>query len=148
MFEKGLKAKIYAEPLEAEKSYLLLESLKEGKYKNHSTIIYGRNGSGKTTICNALSQIKLDESERYMTVTITDCEDYEYTDINDRLFVFGEKFTDEQIKFKSDGLDTIILLGENTNVDDKIEFNKNKLLEIEDELKKYDLSKYDDKKIH
>lgn len=123
MFEKGLKIKISGGPFESgvTKDFELLKDIKGISKKNmYSSLIYGRNGSGKTTICNALDEVNLTEVERTLNVSLVDTNDNEYTDVTNNIFVYSEKFIDNNIKFKSEGLETIVLLGDNLNIDDKI----------------------------
>lgn len=149
MFDKGLILKIGGGPFDSNviKEFKLLNEIKEDvKNKKYSTIIYGRNGSGKTTICNALDEISICQEERSLNVTLLDNEGNEYTNINSNIFVYSEKFIDKKIKFKSEGLETIVLLGDNLNIDEKINDLKVKQKNKEQELISYDLSVYDDKK--
>lgn len=149
MFEKGLKLKISGGPFESDvrKEFELLKDIKGTSKKNmYSSLIYGRNGSGKTTICNALDEIKLTEVERTLNVSLVDTNDDEYTDVTNNIFVYSEKFIDENIRFKSEGLETIVLLGDNLSIDDKIKDLKENIIKKRGELDSYDLSIYDDNK--
>lgn len=149
MFEKGLKIKISGGPFESgvTKEFELLKDIKGISKKNmYSSLIYGRNGSGKTTICNALDEVNLTEVERTLNVSLVDTNDNEYTDVTNNIFVYSEKFIDNNIKFKSEGLETIVLLGDNLNIDDKINSLKENITKKQDELNRYDLSIYDDNK--
>lgn len=76
MFEKGLE--ISGGPFESSitKEFELLKDIKGISKKNmYSSLIYGRNGSGKTTICNALDEVNLTEVERTLNVSLVDTND-------------------------------------------------------------------------
>ncbi|MGH1601459.1 AAA family ATPase [Campylobacter majalis] len=86
-------------------------------------LIYGKNGSGKSTISQAFNAIKFDKSvfninkildENNQEIQITQEQ-------KKKIFVFNEKYIDEKIKLKDNGLDTIILLGEAVDIDNKLQ---------------------------
>ena len=114
-------------------------------------IIYGRNGTGKSTIARAIKSIA---GERQPTI-----QDAQFFDKNrqpislaegeeKRIFVFNEEFIDKNIKLQENGLDTIVMLGEHIDLKNQIYDQKNAL---DDYSKKYaDLkaivNKYNDSK--
>ena len=55
------------------------------------------------------------------------------------IYVFNEEFIEENIKIESEGLNTIMIMGEEKNIDDeikKLEPNYNKCIELLEEQKK------------
>lgn len=62
---------------------------------------------------------------------------------NARVFVFDEDYIDKNIKFREEGLDTIIMVGHQVKLEDEIKDKKNKLEKMENDLvqKKEILSK-------
>lgn len=83
------------------------------------TILYGRNGSGKSTIAKAIKKIvkggyshitqasALDKDGN--TITLTEDE-------KERVFVFDEEFVDSNIKLQESGLNTIVMLGQQVDL--------------------------------
>lgn len=75
-------------------------------------IVYGKNGSGKSTISNGLSQIAFGEDSEELSASLIDRADNEISLVPEsKIFVFNEKYIDENVKIDADGLGTIILLG-------------------------------------
>lgn len=146
MLNNGLKIKIKGTPFKKD-SFIELNILKSNsKNIKQSTIIYGTNGSGKTSIANAMNELKLEPSKRHFTTECVDFNDHAVQiDYLNQLYVFNESFIDNKVKFTTtDGLDTIVLLGDEVA-------NENKIIKIEeaikinrDKLKDIDLSVYED----
>lgn len=83
--------------------------------KGKVNIVFGRNGGGKTTISRALRE--------FATKSLEDCE-HQYSVSFDRqmepseIFVFNEDFINEKISLKEGpGLDTIVMLGQQVEID-------------------------------
>lgn len=79
--------------------------------------IYGKNGSGKTTISKA---IKGNSSER-LNIKFMDSDNNEIIcDTREKIYVYDEEFIDTNVKTSEDGIKTVIMLGEQKELDDKI----------------------------
>ena len=102
------------------------------------TFIYGKNGSGKSTIVKSIETAALlccpgegegisflDAQENVIPVEAL---------LRDSIFIFNESYIDLHIKFRSDNLDTIVLLGKQKNLDDDLK-------KIEEELSKLENTK-------
>ena len=75
-------------------------------------IVYGKNGSGKSTISDGFSQIASGEDTEELSASLIDRADNEIGLVPEsKIFVFNEKYIDENVKIDADGLGTIILLG-------------------------------------
>lgn len=75
-------------------------------------IVYGKNGSGKSTISDGFSQIASGEDAEELSASLIDRADNEIGLVPEsKIFVFNEKYIDENVKIDADGLGTIILLG-------------------------------------
>ena len=88
------------------------------------SIIYGRNGSGKTTIAKAIRQLVGKDNEYptddgYISYSVS-------TDVNipddkkSSIFIFDEEFVRENIRMKGKGLETIVMMGEQVTLDTQI----------------------------
>lgn len=95
------------------------------------SVIYGKNGSGKTTLSNAIKQAKnndinysfLDENDQ--KIELSDEE-------KNNIYVFNEDYIDKNCKVDSDGINAIVLFGDVSELNEKINIYKK---EIEDESK-------------
>lgn len=86
------------------------------------SIVYGKNGSGKSTISEALSCITENEFPLDLTATLINAEEDQLSLDNDvRLSVFNEKYIDENVKIDDDGLGTIIMLGKQVDLQSEID---------------------------
>lgn len=79
--------------------------------------IYGKNGSGKSTISKNIKY-------RFENILVS-FKDFENNklvkDDNDRIYLYNEEFIDSNVKTSDRGIKTIIMLGEQKELDDKIE---------------------------
>ncbi len=84
-------------------------------YPNNSdriSVVYGKNGSGKSTISEGFSLIASVNSSADISATLLDQADAPiFLPEESKIFVFNEKYIDENVKINDDGLGTIILLG-------------------------------------
>lgn len=83
------------------------------------SLLYGKNGSGKSTISNAVSKAKGDAIVDIVQATLLDEDDVVFKD-TECIHVFNEDYVSSRVKIRDDGLNTIILLGELGNLEDKI----------------------------
>lgn len=94
------------------------------------SIVYGRNGSGKSTIARCLKQLAESEEERTeREKNVAIGEETDYTVNSDALitdehkpgvFVFDEDFLRNNVRVENDGLNAIVMLGEQVELDEKI----------------------------
>lgn len=139
----------------------------EGGYFNEETelqlfnedsisILYGRNGSGKSTIARCLKQLCETEEERikreenvaqgmetnYTVSSVPMTDEYK-----PNVFVFDEDFLQNNIKVKDDGLNAIIMLGEQVELDEQINAKNEKLSKKVEELNQQEalIKRYDNK---
>ncbi|KEA45949.1 hypothetical protein CR66_04020 [Campylobacter mucosalis] len=122
----------------------ILEFFKENHHR--FCLIYGKNGSGKSTISQAFNALKTNDPN-FITSKILDKSSQEIElaqDQKDQIFVFNEKYIDEKIKIKDDGLDAIVLFGGAVEIDTKLkklqnicDLKTNRKNEYENRLKIY-----------
>ena len=68
-------------------------------------IVYGKNGSGKSTISDGFSQIASGEDTEELSASLIDRADNEIDLVPEsKIFVFNEKYIDENVKIDADGL--------------------------------------------
>ena len=83
------------------------------------SLIYGKNGSGKSTISNAIRKAKGEDIEEIISVSLLDNEENVYQDTKN-IHIFDEDYINSRVKIRGDGLNTIVLLGELGDLEDKI----------------------------
>ena len=104
-------------------------------------IVYGRNGTGKSSIAKAFQE--------QQTTGVQPATSREYKlsfdksgsfspDDQSRLFVFNERFIDNSVKFSGGGLKSIVRIGASAELDGPIQAAKDKIKDLEAERKPYD----------
>ncbi|HAK38677.1 MAG TPA: hypothetical protein DCO63_01210 [Streptococcus sp.] len=96
---------------------------KEKTQKPNFSLIYGKNGSGKSTISRGFRKITGDEELQIESMellnadgsTIEVCEEEK-----NNTYVFNEEFIEDNIKIEDDGLSAIVVMGAVKDVDDNI----------------------------
>lgn len=98
-------------------------------------LVYGRNGSGKSTISNAFKKVKGEDILNIETASLYDNDSHEILigESGDRvIFVFNEDFVNDKVKIQEEGLGSIIMLGEKADLTVKIEQATGQLSEAKD----------------
>lgn len=124
MFEKINKAIVNGKCFTDDTDILLYENR-----KNKVAIIYGKNGSGKSTLGEAIDHIHF-PNDNIKRVSLFDFEGNEILlddSLKNNIFVFNEDFINKNISISGDGLSTIIMLGEQNDVEKEIDDCKVKL---------------------
>ena len=85
------------------------------------SIVYGRNGSGKTTIAKAIRQYvgkdtELQTEDGYISYSVA-TEATIPDDSKKSVFIFDEEFVRDNIRTKGRGLETIVMIGEQVHID-------------------------------
>lgn len=148
MFETGLVVKLTnAEFVPSnEVSLKILDELNQNN-SNLCSIIFGRNGAGKSTICKSINNVIKGKDDYGYCVELMDDKECQYLQEKlNNIRVFSEFFIDDNIRFKKNGLETIVLLGEDVQIDDKISDIENDIKEKVELLEKIDLSIFEDNK--
>lgn len=112
------------------------------------SIIYGKNGSGKSTISEAISSINNDSSTSDLCASFIGADNNTIQpEKKSGIYVFNEKYIDENIKIDDDGLGTIVLLGDQVDLQKKIEDQENKINLLSNTVKELsnEYNKYSDK---
>lgn len=105
--------------------------------KDALSVIYGRNGSGKTTIANCIGELAKSDEEKNMNFTVTSAATIS-VDKKDSVFIFNEDFVREQVRVENDGINTIVMLGEQVELDEQIAKKKEVLTKLEEDFNKLD----------
>lgn len=102
--------------------------------ENRVNIVYGRNGSGKSTIAEAFSHIK--DAALYPNLSAKLNVELDEAQ-KERIYVFNEAFVREKVKLQRDGISSIVMLGDQVNISNDIEKEEENLARIQDEITKY-----------
>lgn len=108
--------------------------------KDPVSIIYGRNGSGKTTIANSIGELTKPIAERNPDFIVSSDTPIS-GDKRDCVFIFNEDFVREQVRVEKDGINTIVMLGEQVELDEKITKLQDDLLKLQNEYRKLEEEK-------
>lgn len=95
------------------------------------SVIYGKNGSGKSTITMGFSNITSEFPKSDVTIKLIDKNEafLNSEDYKSKIFVFNEQYIDRNVKIDDDGLGTIILLG--GQVDLQADIDKHTIIEMQ-----------------
>lgn len=88
-------------------------------FENRISLVYGKNGSGKSTISKAVSKAKGDIVDDIIYASLYDENNTRYEDYLS-IHVFNEEYVNSHVKIKEDGLNSIVLLGELGALEDDI----------------------------
>lgn len=100
-------------------------------------LLYGKNGSGKSTIGKAFLKIKNTTGDFIKSAELIDYDGEIIRDTTsnglESIYVYNEAFVDDNIRLQEDGLDTIVMLGEQREWDDKIKTEEIQLKKYKEE---------------
>lgn len=102
-----------------------------------ASVIYGKNSSGKSSICDLISKLSEGTLGENESVKFFDKNDQQITlseSDQENIYVYDENFVNDNINFKQEGLNTIVMFGEQKDLDDEINTKKDKLKGSNDKL--------------
>lgn len=112
--------------------------------KDSVSVVYGRNGSGKTTIAHSIGNLLKPDEEKSADYTVSSDAAIP-DDKKQSVYIFDEDFVREQVRVEKDGINTIVMLGEQVELDEQIAKKKEELAlkegeygKLDEERKKYD----------
>lgn len=88
-----------------------------------ASLIYGRNGSGKSTIAKAFKKLKGEAVPSVQSVSAFDIHNSAVTitpDDHAHIFIFDEDYVNANVRVQADGLGSIVMLGEQAGLTDLI----------------------------
>lgn len=119
------------------------------KPNDRISIVYGKNGSGKSTISEGVSSIIHRDISSTLTAEFIDADRHELSFIDaPRVFVFNEKYIDENVKIDDDGLGAIVLIGGQVDLQAEIDLQEAAVKKTTEEMLRLqaECDKYEDKK--
>lgn len=102
-------------------------------------ILYGRNGSGKTTIAKAMRQLvdkdtELQTDEGYVSYFVS-TDAILPDEKKSSVFIFDEEFIRENVRIKGNGLESIVMMGEQVELDELIAEKEEILTKLDNKLR-------------
>ena len=110
------------------------------------TFLYGKNGTGKSTISNAVRKAKGEEIDGIDNAKLYDENDSLYDDLQS-IHVFNEDYISSRVRIKDDGLNSIVLLGDMGDLEERISNTERKISQekINNKELKNKLDEFNDK---
>ena len=118
--------------------------------RNRVALIYGKNGSGKSSIAQGFRELRENADPR--TVTITPLASgrlisQQQNSKSEKFFIFDEKYIKNSVSIKDNGLDAIVLFGEQVQLEAEIQ-NVSDIIETKEtqqQAQEEDMSNYTNK---
>lgn len=112
-------------------------------------MIYGQNGTGKTTISKGISNIKTQDN----TEIEAELFDYSNNPISlsenekKEIFVYNDDFMENKVRFRyEDKLGVIVMLGEQVDIENEILDKKDEVKKLNVEIEKLKIEEYENEK--
>ena len=127
----------------------ILCNLAQSRCVVNAVILWGRNGSGKSTIARAFSKLKGNDEPTIQTAHLIDTHGSIITLTEQEklhTFIFDEDFVNKNVRIADDGLEAIVMLGEQIELTDLIEITTRELetAQAEQESKRVLAEEYHD----
>lgn len=90
---------------------------------SRACLIYGKNGSGKSTTARAFNKIKGVQEETINSAELIDSSNNIVVITEEeakKIFIFNDDYIDANIRLREEGLDTIVVLGEEKELEEQI----------------------------
>ena len=111
-------------------------------FKNNAiSVVYGRNGSGKSTIARGIRSLAAENVDDEAADITVSSQPAIPKGLTKSVFVFDEEFVDTQLKVAKDGIDTIVMLGEQVGIDQQLFMSKSEMAKFEQEKITIELEK-------
>lgn len=123
MIEDITSLKIKGGIFETETDLPIFEKEKPNNPEQKFSLIYGKNGSGKSTISRGFRKITGAEELQIESMELLDADGSTIVvseEEKNGIYVFNEEFIEDNIKIDDDGLNAIVVMGAVKDVDDKI----------------------------
>lgn len=90
-------------------------------------IVFGRNGSGKSSIARAIANYVQNKENSDFNI---DFETELSEDAKNNVFIFNEEFVNDNVKVKDDGIKAIVMIGQQVDIDNQIEKMREESAEV------------------
>lgn len=107
-----------------------IESTTLGLFPSRLNLLYGRNGSGKSTIARCVKRLgKEDEESGYYAETNPSLDEEQ----QHHIFVFEEDFVSSNFRMNETGLSSIVMLGKQVGLDERLQLLQDKRKQLKKE---------------
>lgn len=111
-------------------------NLQNEKIDQNNIIIYGRNGTGKSTLCREIGKLKLNEEsdiKEPANVNFYTDKELKNDSINtENIYVYNDDFQKKYVTFSETGsFETIVMLGNQGEIQNKIDEINEKIINLE-----------------
>ena len=123
MLEDIASIKIKGGIFETETNLPIFTKEKPNNPEQRFSLIYGKNGSGKSTISRGFRKVTGAEEPQIESMEFLDADGVTIAvsqEEKESIYVFNEEFIENNIKIDDDGLNAIVVMGTVKDVDDKI----------------------------
>jgi len=113
------------------------------------SIIYGKNGSGKSSIAKAINEYKKGITADYSVIKWFDKDSNEINfteEEKQQIFVYNEEYIEQNIRIDTEGLKSIVMFGEQVSLDEKIHDKNEELDTCTKRREKINIKCYEDDK--
>lgn len=115
------------------------------------SVIYGTNGSGKSSISSAIREYKdsltLDPNKKvYEHVSFLNSVNHELNhsqENKEKMWVYNDEYLDDNIRWNEDYLGSIVMFGEQTQIDDELKEINEQIKKIKDDCSLINIEKYE-----
>lgn len=100
---------------------------------NRVALLYGKNGSGKSTIAQGFREYKNSINPRTVTVKPLNVNSEIHLSTPgkpEKFFIFDEEYISTRVKIKNSGLDAIVLFGQQVSLEEQIDEVESKIAKI------------------
>lgn len=107
--------------------------------KERISIIYGKNGAGKSTFSKAILKAAGKNVPEIQTSALLNKDGNKVlipTENNCSVYVFNEQYVQDNIRIKEEGLDSIVMFGKQVNVEEQLEKAEKTKKELEKQEEK------------
>lgn len=137
IFSVTVKGEFFTEPIEW--------SFESANSNDRLFLIYGNNGSGKTTFSKAIFEYKNSVNNTFENFEYVNFKDKSNNIVNlnkDSIWSFNDEFIQKNIRIKKSGISAIVMFGDAIDIDSQIESCKKQQELINEKRKLIDLDKY------
>ena len=112
-----------------------LDLFPQTKDRIRVSVVFGRNGSGKSTISKSIYEIATGENSGELSASFYDDRHNPLIPAPDSLFVFNEDYIRRNLRVDEDGLHTIIFLGDQVDIKEEMDKYLEQKGKMKEELK-------------
>src|SRR5699024_5202859 len=97
---------------------------------SRAILVYGENGSGKSSIADALNSYVTGEidSEYKVDLEAKDVTAIDENILKNNMYIYSETFIDKEVKYAEEGLNAVVMFGEQTEIEKDIKLKEEEMV--------------------